>query len=451
MAQASVFRTLRSRLFLWFLGAIVLAVGTSALVVGVARPEAATGGEVLAHTVGAHLVEVWEDPKATEIYLEEIREVTGFDVTLHRGMKGVPPAVRAAGLKGVALVPAGPDKVWVPIVRGEQVIGALHMEKFGFRPRVTQWWRLAAALAAALLILGLVAGRVSNMLARPLEQLGNAADRFGAGDLAFRTDLADSKKKTATEVRDVAVAFNKMADRLEGMVRGQRELLAAISHELRSPLGRARIAVEIARDRVEGQEGASPASRRSPAPQLDEIEHQLQEVDAILGDLLAVTRAGLADLRKESLALLPWLRARLAEEPQDPPIELHSTVADDVCVAVDAALLGRAVHNLIANARAYGQAEGASLVVRLEARAAAIAILVRDRGPGFPAELLPRVFEPFVRGDASRTRKGGAGGSGLGLALVRRIAEAHGGSAFARNVTAAEGAGAEVGVELPTG
>ena len=472
----SVFRALRTRLFLWFLGAIVVAVALSVPIVGIARPEAATGGEVLARTVGEHLAETWDDVKATDAYLEEVRDVTGFELHLHRGLKGVPSAVNRVGTHGGVIVSAGPEQVYVPVVRGGHVVGALRMDRFGYRPRLTQWWRLSAALFAALAVLAIAAGRVSNLLARPLEQLGYAADRLGAGDLAFRTNLADIAKRgvagVATEVRDVALAFNKMADHLEGMVRGQRELLAAISHELRSPLGRARIAVEIARDRVTEDDRAplasppaapSASTRRSPVAQLDEIERQLKEVDAILGDLLAVTRAGLADLRKESLALLPWLRARLAEQPSPPPIELdlaidapdapdaaHPAIDESTRVPADAALLGRALHNLVANARAHGHPDDAPIVVRVEKRGDMVAVLVRDRGSGFAVDLLPRVFEPFVRGDASRTRSNdgsGTGGSGLGLALVRRIAEAHGGEAFAANVDA----GAEVGILLPLG
>src|SRR4029077_18923882 len=117
-------------------------------------------------------------------------------------------------------------------------------------------------------------------------------------------------------VREVAVSFNRMASRVEAMVRGQRELLGAISHELRSPLGRARVALEIARDRLPP---GVPADR-SPAPPLDDVEKQLGVVDAILGDLLDVTRAGLADLRKDTRPFVDWLCARAAEEPAPPVV-----------------------------------------------------------------------------------------------------------------------------------
>jgi signal transduction histidine kinase len=458
MPPTSVLRTVRTRLFLWFLGAIVLAVAAGVAIVGYARPEAATGGEVVARTVGQRLAEVWDDHRATDAYLEQVREVTGFELQLHRGPRGLPPAVRTAPLRKQVLVSAGPEQVWVPVVRGDQVVGALRMERFGFRPAVTHWWRVALGIVAALAILAAAAGRVSNLLARPLEELGHAADRFGGGDLSFRTELAGAR--SYAEVTEVARAFNQMAERVESTVRSQRELLGAVSHELRSPLGRARIALEIARDRLVGEDSSQtppPSGMRSPAPQLDEIERQLGEVDAILSDLLAVTRAGLADLRKEALTVLPWLRERVARAARDGAvIEILADGVEDLRVSADGALLGRALHNLVANACSHGHPKDVPIVVRVEKlEGGRVAIVVRDRGPGFAPALLPRAFEPFVRGDASRARSspssgGGTAGAGLGLALVRRIAEAHGGEAFARNVVEGDRvAGAEVGLKLP--
>jgi signal transduction histidine kinase len=302
------------------------------------------------------------------------------------------------------------------------------------------------ALAAALLVLGIAAGRVSKRLARPLEHLAQTAERFGSGDLTARTGIERLPRRwIAEEVRDVGVAFDGMADRIARVVVEQRELLAAISHELRSPLGRARIAVELARERPD------------PAVALDDVERQLVEIDAILGDLLASARAGLADVHVDEVELVAWLRKRIAAENQGEthgPIELTvAGGAESTHVKIDAALLGRALHNLFANAWNHGHPKDTPLEVTAslvgDTNARRVRIAVRDHGPGFSEAVLPRAFEPFVMG-ADSARSPGAHGMGLGLSLVRRIVEAHGGAASAANVTEAEViTGAEVAIELP--
>lgn len=439
-------RTLRSRLFLWFVAAILLAMATSALVVVTTRPDPVTGVETVARNVSAHLALVWGDADATRAYVDEVRDVTGFDVRLVREPRELPRNVRRVAERGGVIAPQGPAHIFVPIVRGTELVGALELERLGPRPQPWEWWRFGLALFLVVLVLSAMAGRVANQLASPLEHLADAADRFGGGDLAFRTDIARGALRwTVREVRDVAVSFNRMADRVEAMVRGQRELLGAISHELRSPLGRARVALEIARDRLPPD--APDASGRSPARALDDVDKQLGAIDGLLGDLLDVTRAGLADLRKERRPLVEWLRGRIGEEPQPPPIALSvAPGAEEVAVSIDAALLARAVHNLLANARAHGHPLDAPLEVAVERRGETVRVTVRDRGPGFPEGFADKAFEPFVRGDTARSRPAEGPGHGLGLAIVRRVVEAHGGGTFARN---APGGGAEVGFDLP--
>jgi signal transduction histidine kinase len=293
-------------------------------------------------------------------------------------------------------------------------------------------------------LMAAMAGRVARRLARPLERLAEAADRWGAGDLAFRTDVAHDTGGLAREIRDLASSFNRMADRLEVMVRGQKELLGAVSHELRSPLARARVALEIARDRLATSGDASAAA-------IDRIEIELGTIDTILGDLLSATRAGLADVRKEPHEIAAWVRARLDEEPEPPPVLMD--VAPDVgklCVPFDGALLARAFHNLLVNARTHGHRLDRPIRAAVSRTGDRVQIAVRDEGPGFASGFEARAFEPFVRADAARSRSATEGGTGLGLAIVRRIVEAHGGRAFARNYKEGDTSGAEVGFELPT-
>jgi len=388
-----------------------------------------TPTRVVSRHVQNRVAKSWDDPAATEAYIQQLREDTGLDVRVRRDPSVFPPGRARPGAwifeDGVA---------YVPIMRKGVVVGALELRTGAPAP---QAWRVVVALLAALLVLGIVARRVSKHLARPLEHLAATAERFGSGDLSARTGIEGLPRRwVAEEVRDVGRAFDGMADRIARVVLEQRELLAAISHELRSPLGRARIALEIARDRSEGAEGA--------AKPLDDVERQLVEIDAILGDLLASARAGLADVRKEPVTLAAWLADRIATETTGPVELTVDESAEATTLAIDPGLLGRAVHNLLANAWAHGHPKDEPLDVRVFVTGTRVSVVVRDRGPGFSAEILPRAFEPFVTGTGS-ARSPGAHGMGLGLALVRRIVEAHGGTASAANV---EENGKTVGAEV---
>jgi two-component system, OmpR family, sensor kinase len=423
-------RRLQARLLLWFLAAIVLAIGASAVTTILTSGDSETPTRVVSKHVQRRLAKSWDDPVATDAYVADLRETTGLDMRVRRD----PRLFQGRRARGGGIV-FEDGVAYVPIVRGGTVLGALELRTGKPAP---QLWRVVVALGAALLVLGAVARRVSKSLARPLEHLAQTAERFGSGDLSARTGIeALPRRWVAEEVRDVGRAFDGMADRIARVVLEQRELLAAISHELRSPLGRARIAVEIARERPD------------PSAALDDVERQLVEIDVILGDLLASARAGLADVRVEELALVAWLRGRIATENQG-PIELTiAPGAESARVAIDAALLGRALHNLFANAWNHGHPEERALQVTLSVTDGRARVAVRDGGPGFSEAVLPRAFEPFVMGGES-ARSPGAHGMGLGLSLVQRIVEAHGGTASAVNVVEGETTtGAEVAIELP--
>lgn len=432
---------LRTRLFVWFLVAILVAAATSALAVVVGRGEAPAGpGQVLARGMAVKLSRIWDDHAACERYLAVMRESTGFDFRLRRDVHALPRPVQRAPRKPLGLLAFDRELgAFIPIVRDGDLVGAVQFQPEG----PVEAWPLLAALAAAALVLAFAAERLSRELARPLERVADAAGRFGAGDLGARVGRGGIGG--AIELRELARAFDGMAERVETVVRDQRELLGAISHELRSPLGRARIALEIASERAEG---AQVLEVRRP---LADVDTELGEVEAILTDLLAVARAGLSDVRPEPALFLTWLRARLAAEGGELELLVDGDEASigSLRVALDGALLGRALHNLVANARAHGHPPAEPLEVHLEAREGRVVVEVRDRGPGISDHLLPRIFEPFVRGDAARSPAAegkGAARSGLGLALVRRIVEAHGGSAFARG---RDGGGAVVGFDLP--
>ena len=250
-------RTLRSRLFSWFVGAILLAMLTSSLVVMATRPEQANVVDAVARNMAAELERVWDDEAATRSYLAEVRRVTGLDAKLVRDPRLLPARVHRLAERGTAIVPEGPRHVFVPVLRAGTVVGALEIYRFGIGWTPAGWWRFVLALLLVLGVLSAMAGAIADQLARPLERLADAADRFGGGDLKARTRSDGTRRRwVAREVLEVATSFNRMADRVEAMVRSQRELLGAISHELRSPLGRARVALEIARDRLGTERGS---------------------------------------------------------------------------------------------------------------------------------------------------------------------------------------------------
>lgn len=422
------YRRLQARLLVWFFVAIVLAIGASAVTTFLTRDDGMDSpARLVSRHVQQRVARLWDDPSATDAYVASLRDATGLDLRVRRDASMLPGRrPRSAGVvfeDGVA---------YVPVVKHGVAVGALELRTGASPPEA---WRLLVALLAALLVLGAVARRVSIRLAGPLEQVASAAERFGAGDLSARTRVERLPRRwLAEEIRELGVAFDRMADRIARVVLEQRELLAAISHELRSPLGRARVALEIARERSEpvSPEREAALDRAPIMRALDDVDRQLGEMDAILGDLLASARAGLADLRREPVDLGAWLRERAAVETRG-PVEVVDELGRDVRVEIDRALLGRALHNLLANAWAHGHPSEVPLVITATLAGDQVRVAVHDQGPGFAADILPRAFDPFITGTGT-ARSPGTRGIGLGLSLVRRIVEAHGGRAFAQNV-----------------
>ena len=237
-------------------------------------------------------------------------------------------------------------------------------------------------------------------LTRRLERLRSSVEALGSGDLAARVAV-----QGRDEVAALAASFNRAAERIEQLVAAHKALLANASHELRSPLARMRVGVEML------GEHAKPALRA-------ELERNVAELDALVEEILLASR----------------LDAVASLEVRE-PIDLLALAAEE-CARVDAALEGdpvtlngdprlarRMIRNLLENARRYGGETRIDVEVR---RSADDTMLIRvcDRGPGVPEAERERIFEPFYRPAGTRERTGGVG---LGLALVRAIARKHGG------------------------
>ncbi len=256
--------------------------------------------------------------------------------------------------------------------------------------------------------LWLASGFIAWRLTRPLMQVIRVTRDIRDGKLESRIELG----RHAGELGILAASVNDMAARIEKQIADQRELLAAVSHEIRTPLGHMRILLESARE------------KKIDEPLVADLEREVLEIDRLVGQLLAGSRLdfGTVDRRNldaADLAALALERAGLAPE------KLEVTTSD-VSLAGDPTLLARALANLLDNAERHA---GGAVRVGVRAEEAAVVFEVDDRGPGFSAEDLPRAFESFYRG-----RERGHGSLGLGLSLVRRIAVAHGGRAWAENL-----------------
>lgn len=265
-------------------------------------------------------------------------------------------------------------------------------------------------------------------LTRRLERLQARVDELGAGSLSARVEVEGKD-----EVARLAESFNRAADRIERLVDAQRHILAGASHELRTPLTRIRMAIEL----LEG----NPERRAS-------IERDIAELDELIEELLTAARLdapeSLGDAEPmDALALLAEEGVRVGAEVRGEPVR----------VTVVERLFRRLCRNLLENARRHGEGTPISVeVVRREGAedgeaASEAAIRVTNGGPPIPDHLRERIFEPFFRIEAAGGRAGEPG-VGLGLVLVRRIAEHHGGRA---RLVASGPAGTTFEVTLPLG
>jgi signal transduction histidine kinase len=298
------------------------------------------------------------------------------------------------------------------------VAGGFIGSKLDAHPR---WWQLAAGV----IVLSAASGAIAWRITRPLIMVIRAARDLGDGKLDTRLDAG----MHGGEVRVLAVAINDMAAKIQQQLADQRQLLAAVSHELRTPLGHMRVLVEMARDGG-GVGGSVPGGR----PPLDELEQEILVLDDLVGRLLASSRLEFGNLDRRMLDLGELVTdAATAAGVAPEAIE----AIGDVRAPVDPTLFRRAVANLLDNARVHGKG---AVAVRIERRAGQVAIEVDDAGPGVPADRRADAFRAFVPSTG--------GGLGLGLALVSRIAVAHGGGAW---IGDRPGGGARVGfgVEAP--
>ncbi|MCL5743349.1 MAG: ATP-binding protein [Acidobacteria bacterium] len=269
-------------------------------------------------------------------------------------------------------------------------------------------------------------------LTSPLRRLRKVVERFGQGDFSVRAGL-----NRRDEFGALSRTFDQMADRIQTLLGAERRLLLDISHELRSPLARLGVAVELARS---GEDRESALNR---------IQKESDRLNSLVGGLLQVTRAegDPASLRRESVRL-DQLAAELAEDSSLEARARGCSIALDATDAVTAAgdpeLLRRAVENILRNAIRYAPS-GTPVEIWVGHADGKAVVRVRDYGPGVPEKDLPRIFDPFYRVGNDRDRS--SGGVGLGLSIARRAVELHNGRLLARNADP----GLVVEIEIPAG
>ena len=278
----------------------------------------------------------------------------------------------------------------------------------------TGWLLLLLALTALVI---LAAYPVARRLTRRLEGLQAGVQAWGEGDLSARLPVTGND-----EVAFLAKRFNAAAQRVEALIQARQSLLANASHELRSPLARIKMSLALLPEAV--SDGEAGVQR--------EISQSIAELDVLIGEILLASRLDHGDQalgEREAVDLTALVRheCRLLDIPVN--------LAENVVVSGHPPLLQRLVRNLLENAQRHGQSSGATALCDVQVslcseeqnavhphRRVAV-LLVGDNGPGVPPALRERIFEPFFRLPGASERDGGVG---LGLALVKTIAEQHG-------------------------
>ncbi len=320
-------------------------------------------------------------------------------------------------------------------------------------PRVFFGPHDASLLGIAVILSGLVCYLLAWSMTSPVTRLRKAAQSLAAGDLSARTGapIGGGRDDLTELMRD----FDRMAERIEGLVDSQSRLLKDVSHELRSPLARLSVALGLARQRVASESGPEAAPELESA--LNRIELEADRLNQLIQRLLTISRleSGTDGLRKTELPLRELVEQVARDAEYETPgrrcrITTDQTAdpADQFVVEGDPDLLRSAVENVVRNATRY-TAEGTTVEVRLERQRAAngveeVIVRVQDSGPGVPDEALQKILEPFYRLDDARNRQ--TGGAGLGLSIADRAIRLHGGQLRASNRN--EG-GLEIEIRIP--
>jgi len=415
------------RVFLRFFVPVLLCVAVASAIVYVA----------IAHLFGDPVEDLARRQAAAQIFLLEqfvdkaprdewlarlntVREVAGshYDLmSLDGALAALPPTARAALARGDVVFDV-PGKSFLRRVDldGARYVGSeaevVRARELPIDVGVALQMEVLRFLIVALVLLVPI-GIWSRRHWQGVQALGRVADEFGAGNLAARARMPASNSMIP-----LAERMHDMAGRIDSLLTAQTALLQSVSHELRTPIARLAFGLQLLEDA-----SADPALHKRVQAMAGDVD----ELNALVGELLAMTRLGSAPaLQREPVDLEALLRTCVAALPPMPASTV--TIALELgahlgTVAADPRLLGRAVGNLLGNARRYADARVRVRAVRTRD---GVEIAVEDDGPGIPVDEREQVFAPFYRLDRSRDRA--TGGFGLGLAIARKAVQLHGGS-----------------------
>lgn len=345
--------------------------------------------------------------------IERLNKSIMLDLKLLDGSDAsIPPDIRA-GLQDRPRMkhhgPKGPT-IFVNIHNGKYV-AVLEPPKRHFP---FSFYHLLIVLGIILPIVGLTGFILAYPVAKRLRALEEATISFGQGDLDARAGV-----KSSDAIGNLARRFNQMADRVQALLEDQQHLLHAVSHELRTPISRIRFNLEM----LDKAEDDGERHKRS-----GEIESELDELNELVNELLLFIRfddkSRPADKQLIDLDdVLADLSAKFGDIRPEVTLNIQAGAKEPVMVLAKGIYFKRALQNLLVNAISYADSR---VEVTYSQGPEGVTVVVQDDGPGIPLDRRERIFKPFTRLDDSRNRD--SGGVGLGLAIVRRIMQFHGGA-----------------------
>ncbi|MDA8432048.1 MAG: ATP-binding protein [Nitrospiraceae bacterium] len=433
-------RSLFMKIFLWFWLAVTLVGAIGVVIALTTNPRAAAIAryEKQISEAGRTLADAYKAGGARALAEEEARIGRQSRISVLLFGEGGPlsgrfTSPRGRRLAGTALLTGepqfGPGRrgLWYaqPVEGDFAVLAEIpHPSPLA---RVLDPRQIGLRLSVTFIVAGVVCYLLARSLTAPILQLQKAARQVAAGALTTRVGPLFGERRD--EIADLGRDFDVMTERIEALLSGQRRLLRDISHELRSPLARLNVALELARQR----------SGADADKALDRIGREADRLNQLIGELVTLTllESGAEKIEGKGVALLPLVQAVADDanfEASDRGRLVRIVSAEDVTVAGSEEMLRRAIENVVRNAVRYTE-EGTTVDVnigrvRKEGRQTAT-VRVRDHGRGVPESALAQLFRPFYRVADARDRQ--TGGTGIGLAITERAVVLHGGTVKASN------------------